>query len=100
MNHLGVTLQRTPRLPIDIDNLTIWVTREVNSNVNHNLRHLLVDLSLVVVNRVSLDPGLPSFLDYLLFGLFFLDIGLQFTGDGRHFMEETKFSIVEFLGLP
>lgn len=47
MNHLGMTLQRAPRLPIDINNLTIRITREVNPNVNHDFRHLLIDLSLV-----------------------------------------------------
>ena len=59
MNHLGMTLQRTPGLPVDIDNLTIWITREVNSNVDHNFRHLLVDLSLVTV-RLSQLPVLSS----------------------------------------
>jgi len=46
MNHLGMTLQRTPRPPVEIDNLTIWITWKVNSNVNLNLCHLLVDLRL------------------------------------------------------
>ena len=54
MNHLGMTLQRTPRLPVDIDNLTTWITQEVNSTVDHNFCHLLVDLSLVSVKSSQL----------------------------------------------
>ena len=44
--HLGMTLQRAPGFPIDIDNLTLRVTGEVNPNMDYNLRHLFVDLSL------------------------------------------------------
>jgi hypothetical protein len=51
VNHLGMTLQWAPRLPVDIDNLTIWVTWEVDPNVDHNIRHLLVDLGLASVNK-------------------------------------------------
>ena len=54
MNHFGMTLQRTPRLPVDIDNLTTRIAREVNPNVNHNFCHLLVDLNLVSVKSSQL----------------------------------------------
>jgi len=58
-NHLGMTLQQTLR-PVDIDDLTIRITREVNSNVNHNFCHLLVDLSLVSVNQLPVLNHLVS----------------------------------------
>jgi len=70
MNHLGMTLQRPPGFPVDIDNLTIRITREVNSNVNHNLGHLLIDLRLASVKSGQLlvideyDRRLPSFLTF------------------------------------
>ena len=65
-----MTLQRTPRLPVNIDNLTIWVTWEVNSNMDHNLRHLLVNLSLASVKnyqRMALNyvhPSITFFSDF------------------------------------
>ena len=68
MNHLGMTLQRTPRPPVDIDNLTIRIIREVNPNFDHNLGHLLIALRLVSVKSGQplvadeCDRRLPSFL--------------------------------------
>ena len=67
INHLGMTLQWTPGLPVDIDDLTIRITGEVNSNVNHNPGHLLVNLRLASVKSGqppvtdACDHQLPSF---------------------------------------
>jgi len=99
MNHLGMTLQRTPGLPVYIDNLTIRITGEVNSNVDYNPGHLLVDLCLESAILVSHLSWLNIIVGYLLFRFFLLDVRLQFSRDGCHLVEETEFSIVEFFGL-
>jgi hypothetical protein len=82
MDYLGMTLQWTPRLPVDIDNLAIWVTREVDSNMNDDLRHFLVDLGLVsaelsqppVRNRTQSLVTFFSDFSFLMYGLSFPDM--------------------------
>jgi len=69
-DYLGMTLQRTSGLPVDIDNLTIRITGKVNSDINHNLGHLLVNFRLVPVESGqplamdACDRPLPSFLTF------------------------------------
>jgi hypothetical protein len=46
LSHLSVTLQRSSRSTIDIDNDSIWVTGEINSDVDLDLGHFFVDLFL------------------------------------------------------
>jgi hypothetical protein len=82
MDYLDMTLQQTPRVPVGIDNLAIRVTREVDSNVNDDLRHFLVDLGLVstelsqppVCNRTRSLITFFSNLSFLIYGLSFPDI--------------------------
>lgn len=43
---LSMTLQWSSRFLVDIHDHTVWVTWQVYTDVDVNLRHLLVDLSL------------------------------------------------------
>jgi hypothetical protein len=44
----GVALKRPPRLPVNVDNATVRVTREVDADFDVDLGHLLVDLRLQI----------------------------------------------------
>lgn len=44
--YLRMTLQRPPRLFVDIDDYAIWVAREVNTDVNLYLCHFFVNFGL------------------------------------------------------
>lgn len=78
--YLGVTLQRSTRLLVDVDNDSVGITGKVDSSVDLDLGHLLVDLGLVCIRRkMSADVGKYTLSQRRTFfsGLVFLMKGLS-----------------------
>jgi hypothetical protein len=46
VTHLGVRLQRATGLLVELDDDSVWITREIDPLVDDDLRHLLIDLRL------------------------------------------------------
>ena len=44
--YLGMTLQWSTRLLVDIDDPPIWITREIDSNLDADFGHFLVNFRL------------------------------------------------------
>jgi hypothetical protein len=82
--YLGVTLQRSTRLAINVDDDSVWVTGKVDPGVDLDLGHLLVDLGLQGARESVVELGTcdgAQRCTHLLLVFARLDVGLELGRD-------------------
>ena len=93
-----MTLKRSPRLLVDIDDLAVGVARKIHTDFDHDLRHLLVDLGLEQAQSLRTQFQGCGRADLLL-RLGPSDVWLELARDRGHLAEEPKLAFIERLGL-
>jgi len=95
-SYLCMTLQRSTRFLVNVDNNTVRIAGEIHSWIDDDFGHFLVDFGLYGV-RMSSSGRIQ--LSNLFLWLGFLDIRLQLPRNGSYFVEESEFTIIECSGI-
>lgn len=91
-SYLGVTLQRSPRVIINIKHDAVRTDGKINTRVDDNFGKFLVNLFLSSQERRIRTMGK---IIYLLLPLLTLHIGFQGSGNTGNLVEESKFPFVK-----